>query len=125
VHRGQVVGRATNRVVADGDPTAHAEMVALRMAAAALGTHDLSGAVLYATCHPCPMCLAAAWWARVDRVVHAATVAEAAAAGFDDARFWAAAADPAAGPCPVEHLPVAEASEALRAWAADPSRRPY
>lgn len=125
VHGGLVVGRGMNRVVADGDPTAHAEILALRAAADALGTHDLSGGVLYASCQPCPMCLAAVWWARLERVVHAATAAEAAAAGFDDARFWAAAADPASGPCPVEHVPLPQASEALRAWAADPRRRPY
>jgi guanine deaminase len=121
----RVVGRGANKVVVASDPTAHAELIALRAAATALGTHDLSGAVLYASCQPCPMCLAAAWWARVERVVHAATAAQASAAGFDDLRFWVAMADPAAGPCPLEHLPLPGAEDPLRAWAADPSRRPY
>jgi guanine deaminase len=125
VQGGEVVGRGLNRVVAAVDPTAHAELIALRAAATALGTHDLSGAVLYASCQPCPMCLAAAWWARVERVVHAVTAAEAAAAGFDDLRFWLAMADPAAGPCPVQHLPLPGAEEPLRTWAADPRRLPY
>jgi guanine deaminase len=125
VHGNRVVGAGANKVVVAGDPTAHAELVALRAAAAALGTHDLSGAVLYASCHPCPMCLAAAWWARVERVVHAATAAEAAAAGFDDVRFWVGAANPTAGPCLVQHLPLPGAEDPLRAWATDPRRRPY
>jgi guanine deaminase len=125
VHGDRVVGRGANKVVAASDPTAHAELVALREAAAALGPYDLSGAVLYASCRPCPMCLAAAWWARVERVVHAATTAEAAAAGFDDHRFWLAAADPDTGPCPVRHLPIPGADEPLRAWAVDPRRQPY
>lgn len=125
VHGNRVVGRGANKVVVANDPTAHAELVALREAAASLGTYDLADAVLYASCQPCPMCMAAAWWARVARVVHATTSAEAAAAGFDDLRFWRAAADPAAGPCPLQHLPVPGAEEPLRAWATDPRRRPY
>lgn len=125
VRRGEVVARGPNQVVAACDPTAHAEVLALRAAAAALGTHDLSGCSLYASCHPCPMCLAAAWWARVDRVVFATTTAEAASAGFDDARFWAAAADPSAGPCPTEHVPIPEGAEPFAAWAANPRRRSY
>ena len=125
VVRDRVVGRGTNQVVTTGDPTAHAELVALREAASSLGSHDLSGTVLDASCMPCPMCLAAAWWARVDRVVYAATAADAAAAGFDDARFWSAIVDPTAGPCPLEHLPLPGAAEPLRAWAVDPNRRAY
>jgi guanine deaminase len=125
VYGDRVVGRGANKVVAANDPTAHAELVALREAAATLRTYDLSGAVLYASCQPCPMCLAAAWWARVERVVHATTSAEAAAAGFDDVEFWEAAARPAAGPCPLRHLPIPGAEEPLRRWATDPRRRPY
>lgn len=77
-----------NRVTANNDPTAHAEVTAIRNACAALGTFDLSGAVLYTSCEPCPMCLASALWARVSRVVFAADRHEAAAAGFDDAVFY-------------------------------------
>ncbi|BCW20437.1 tRNA-specific adenosine deaminase [Arthrobacter sp. NtRootA9] len=77
-----------NRVTADNDPTAHAEVTAIRTACRELGTFDLSGAVLYTSCEPCPMCLASALWARVSRVVFAADRHDAASAGFDDAVFY-------------------------------------
>jgi guanine deaminase len=86
---GRVIGRGTNMVVPTGDPTQHAEIVAIREACRTLGTRELSGAVLYASCEPCPMCFGAAWWARVDRIVHAASRADAASAGFDDAAIYA------------------------------------
>jgi guanine deaminase len=91
----RVLGRGTNRVVAEGDPTLHAEVVAIRAACRAVGSFDLTGAVLYASCEPCPMCFGAAYWARVDRIVHAATRADAASAGFDDAEIYAEVAAPA------------------------------
>jgi guanine deaminase len=77
-----------NRVTANNDPTAHAEVTAIRAACTALGTFDLTGAVLYTSCEPCPMCLASALWARVSRVVFAADRQDAADAGFDDAAFY-------------------------------------
>ncbi|MFF2028887.1 nucleoside deaminase [Arthrobacter sp. NPDC058192] len=77
-----------NRVTATNDPTAHAEVTAIRRACSELGTFDLSGATLYASCEPCPMCLASALWARVARVVFAADRHDAASAGFDDAVFY-------------------------------------
>jgi guanine deaminase len=77
-----------NRVTADNDPTAHAEVTAIRTACRELGTFDLSGAVLYTSCEPCPMCLASALWARVQRVVFAADRHDAASVGFDDAVFY-------------------------------------
>lgn len=84
---GQVF-EGVNRVTANNDPTAHAEVTAIRNACAALETFDLSGAVLYSSCEPCPMCLASALWARIGRVVFAADRHDAAAAGFDDAAFY-------------------------------------
>lgn len=77
-----------NRVAADHDPTAHAEVLAIRAACVELGTHELPGAVLYASCEPCPMCLATALWARIDTVMFAAGRDDAARAGFDDAAFY-------------------------------------
>lgn len=77
-----------NRVTANNDPTAHAEVTAIRNACSQLGTFDLSGATLYTSCEPCPMCLASALWARVDRVYFAADRHDAARAGFDDAVFY-------------------------------------
>lgn len=84
---GRVI-QGNNRVTQDNDPTAHAEVTAIRRACAELGTFDLSGAVLYSSCEPCPMCLASALWARVDAVYFAADRHDAAAAGFDDAVFY-------------------------------------
>ena len=77
-----------NRVTADNDPTAHAEVTAIRTAFRELGTFDLSGATLYTSCEPCPMCLASALWARVGSVVYAADRHDAASVGFDDAVFY-------------------------------------
>ncbi|MEJ1089171.1 nucleoside deaminase [Microbacterium sp. Mu-80] len=77
-----------NRVTAGLDPTAHAEVTAIRSACQGLGTFDLTGAVLYTSCEPCPMCLAAALWARIARVHYAADRDDAADAGFDDALFY-------------------------------------
>lgn len=89
VRGAEIVGRGWNRVTSTNDPTAHAEVVAIRAAATALNTFSLAGCVLYTSCEPCPMCLAAAYWARVDRIVFAADRFDAAAAGFDDEQFYA------------------------------------
>ena len=77
-----------NRVTASNDPTAHAEVTAIRRACTELGTFELGGATLYTSCEPCPMCLASALWARVGRVVFAADRHDAASVGFDDAVFY-------------------------------------
>ena len=84
VKDGRIIGEGVNQVVPTGDPTAHAEVVAIRAACKALGTHVLDGAVIYTSCEPCPMCLGAAWWARVKEIVYANDRADAAAIGFDD-----------------------------------------
>jgi guanine deaminase len=81
---GKVVGRGHNRVTLDNDPTAHAEVVAIRDACRNLATFRLDGCMLYVSCEPCPMCLSAAYWARLDGVYYAATREQAAEAGFDD-----------------------------------------
>ncbi|MBN2576538.1 MAG: nucleoside deaminase [Deltaproteobacteria bacterium] len=87
VRDGVVVGKASNAVIANRDPTAHAEVLAIRAACAALGSHQLAGCDVYASCEPCPMCLGAVLWARPRALYFAATRADAAAAGFDDAAF--------------------------------------
>ncbi|MFN3874480.1 MAG: nucleoside deaminase [Flavobacteriales bacterium] len=84
VKDGEVIGRGNNRVTSSNDPTAHAEVVAIREACQALGDFQLTGCTLYTSCEPCPMCLGAIYWARPDRIVFAATRADAADAGFDD-----------------------------------------
>ena len=126
VQGGEVVGRGRNRVLADHDPTAHAEVLAVRDACRHLGTHDLSGCTVYASSEPCPMCLGALFWARVSRIVFAVDRAGAAAAGFDDAFFYDQMERPAAErDVPTEHRPVPEARKVMEAWAARPDRRSY
>lgn len=84
----KLVAEGWNQVTSSADPTAHAEVVAIRQACKALNHFSLAGCVLYTSCEPCPMCLAAAYWARVDRIVFAAGRADAAAIGFDDAFIY-------------------------------------
>ncbi len=84
VRDGQIIGRGWNQVTTAKDPTAHAEVMAIRAACELLDTHDLSGCEIYASCEPCPMCFAAIHWARLTRLHFAATSGDAAAAGFDD-----------------------------------------
>lgn len=88
VKDGVVVGKGCNRVTSTNDPTAHAEVVAIREACQALGTYQLAGCTVYTSCEPCPMCLGALYWARPDRVVFAATKEDASDAGFDDAFIY-------------------------------------
>lgn len=90
VHGGGVVAASHNQVWQSGDPTAHAEVTAIRTACARLGTIALAGCTLFSTCEPCPMCMAAIHWARVERVVFGAAIADAAAAGFHELRLPAA-----------------------------------
>jgi tRNA(Arg) A34 adenosine deaminase TadA len=126
VRDGRVVGEGRNRVVPACDPTAHAEIEALRRAAGELGTHDLTGCVVYASAEPCPMCAGALHWARVERVVYAAGRETAAAAGFDDERlFRELALPPAERAVPARQELAAEGRAPFEAWAAYPDRVPY
>jgi tRNA(Arg) A34 adenosine deaminase TadA len=84
VHDGKIIAEAANTVTTTNDPTAHAEVNAIRAAARALGTFTLADCQLYTSCEPCPMCLAAAHWARMDAIYYGASAADAARAGFDD-----------------------------------------
>jgi guanine deaminase len=85
---GEVIGRGANCVTLHNDPTAHAEVQAIREACQAINDFSLVGATLYSSCEPCPMCLAASYWARLGRIVFAASRDEAAAIGFDDAEIY-------------------------------------
>ncbi|HET9696959.1 MAG TPA: nucleoside deaminase [Terriglobales bacterium] len=84
VKNGKVISSTHNTVWHDTDPTAHAEVNAIRRAAKAISNIDLTGTVMYTTCEPCPMCLSAIHWAKIDRVVYGATIADAAGAGFNE-----------------------------------------
>ncbi len=88
VRNGEIVARGWNRVTSTNDPTAHAEIVAIRDACRRLGTFSLAGCDIYASCEPCPMCFAAIYWSRLERVYYAATCEDATVAGFDDAPFY-------------------------------------
>ncbi|HUO32640.1 MAG TPA: nucleoside deaminase [Bryobacteraceae bacterium] len=117
VKEGAVIASGVNMVAASNDPTAHAEIVAIREACRALGTFQLTGCDIYATCEPCPMCLGAIYWARAARVFCAATNQDAAAAGFDDSYIYGElAAPPAARRIPTIYLMREQAGRAFEAW---------
>jgi len=84
VKDGEVIAASGNKVVPNNDPTAHAEVSAIRLACQKLGTYSLEGCVIYTSCEPCPMCLGAIYWARLDHIYYANTKIDAAAIGFDD-----------------------------------------
>jgi len=88
VKDGEIIGHGWNRVTSANDPTAHAEIMAIREACSKLGTFSLAGCEIYASCEPCPMCLSAIYWARLDTLHFAASRSDAAAAGFDDALLY-------------------------------------
>lgn len=114
---GRIIAEGVNRVTSTNDPTAHAEIVAIRAACTALATFSLAGCTIYASCEPCPMCLAAIYWARLDALVFAAGRADAARIGFDDARIHDEIARPVdARALPARVLLADEARAVLSAW---------
>lgn len=125
VKDGKVIGRGVNRVTARHDPTAHAEVTAIREACATLGTHDLSGCELYASCEPCPMCLGAALWSRVDKLYYAATRFDAAAAGFDDAHFYRILDQPELLTRFAHHHNILESLAPFNQWAEEEDKELY
>ncbi|MDX1510652.1 MAG: nucleoside deaminase [Nitriliruptorales bacterium] len=124
--RGHVaIGEGWNRVLARPDPTAHAEVEAIRAAAEAIGSHRLDGAVAYASSEPCPMCWTALRWARIERLVYAAGREAATRIGFDDARFWSDDAEGGADTLEVTQMLEDEASVVMDAWGRTPGRQLY
>lgn len=121
-----IIGEGWNQVTSACDPTAHAEIQAIRSACDATGEYALQGATVYVNCEPCPMCLAAMYWARVDRVVFASTRDAAARAGFDDARIYAELElPPAERSLITEHVPREEALAVFAEWADKDDKVPY
>ncbi|MCL4283454.1 MAG: nucleoside deaminase [Flavobacteriales bacterium] len=119
VKDGQVVGQGNNRVTSSNDPTAHAEVVAIRAACAQLNSFQLDGCTVYTSCEPCPMCLGALYWARPARIVYAATREDAADAGFDDSFIYAELPlPPAERRYAMEHGCREEAQAVFGAWKA-------
>jgi guanine deaminase len=126
VEGGTILGSGVNRVTRDNDPTAHAEVTAIRDACASRGDFRLAGTVLYTSCEPCPLCLSAALWARVDRVVYAADRYDAARGGFDDLEFYELfLKDRASWPTAVHGLDLAEAATPFDAWLSHSTRVTY
>ncbi|HVP65690.1 MAG TPA: nucleoside deaminase [Anaeromyxobacteraceae bacterium] len=123
---GRVVGEGVNRVTSSNDPTAHAEVVAIRAASAALGRFDLSGCEIYASCEPCPMCLAAVYWARIDRVYYGNARGDAARIGFDDAEIYDEVGKAIEGRrLPMVRLLSAEARASFDEWERKPDKVRY
>lgn len=123
---GEIVGTGTNRVTPDCDPTAHAEVNAIRAAASRLGTFDLSGCEIYSSCEPCPMCLGAIYWAHLDKVYYANTKDDAKDIGFDDSFIYDELALPRDGRrLPAEALMRSEAIRAFELWRSKEDKTEY
>lgn len=117
VKDGKIIARGANQVTATNDPTAHAEVVAIRAACSALNSFQLTGCTLYTSCEPCPMCLGAIFWARLDAVYFANTQHDAAHIGFDDSFIYEQiACAPDHRTIPMKQLMRDQALEAFRAW---------
>ena len=123
---GRIVGEGSNRVVPTAEPSAHAEMVAIRAACRTLSTHVLAGATIYTTCEPCPMCLGAIWWARISEIVYGNSRHDAAAIGFDDDAIYREVARPLAERAiPLRQLLPTEAVRVFHVWTDKPDRVSY
>ncbi len=126
VRDGAILARGWNRVLASHDPTAHAEIEAIRAACASLGQFHLTECLLYASCEPCPMCLGAIYWARIKGVFYAATRADAAAAGFADERLYRELPlPPDARSIPFTRIPLPSAEQVFAEYNARPGKGLY
>jgi tRNA(Arg) A34 adenosine deaminase TadA len=126
VKAGKVVGRGWNRVLVSNDPTAHAEVEAIRAAARKLKRFDLSDCVIYASCQPCPMCLSAIYWAGIRRVVYANTAVEAARIGFADQFIYDEfARPPGKRKLKAVRVKSSQAAKVFREWVEKADKKPY
>ena len=126
VKDGKIIGEGANRVTATNDPTAHAEIMAIRAACRTLGSFQLTGCDLYTTCEPCPMCLGAIYWSRPARVFYAGIAADAADAGFDDAFIYEELQrPPQSRRIPMTQLLREEALAVFMAWKQQPNKTQY
>ncbi|GAA1976613.1 nucleoside deaminase [Amycolatopsis minnesotensis] len=126
VRAGSVIAAGTNQVTPTLDPTAHAEVVAIRAACRAVGDFQLTGCVLVSSCEPCPLCISAALWARVDKVLYAADRDDAAVAGFDDRAFYDLfTTSRESWPVPVAKLSTVDHRAPFDAWLSKPDRLAY
>lgn len=126
VENGQIIAEGHNQVTSCNDPTAHAEVVAIREACKAKGTFDLSGCEIYASCEPCPMCLSAIYWARLDRIYYANTRDDAARIDFDDSLIYdEVAKSPEDRNIPMTHVPLDDALAVFDEWENKEDKIPY
>jgi len=126
VKNGRVVAEGANRVTATNDPTAHAEVIAIRQACSRLGTFELKECELYTSCEPCPMCLGAIYWARLDRIYYGSLAADAAHAGFDDSFIYREIEQPfSARKIPMVQMMREQALAGFRAWMEKPNKIRY
>jgi guanine deaminase len=126
VRGGEIVASGANLVTSTNDPTAHGEITAIRNACAALGSFELYGCQIYSSCEPCPMCLAAIYWARLEAIFYGCCAADAAAAGFDDAFLYGEMKFPIdKRKIPAVNLLPGEAISAFDAWRAQFDRIDY
>ncbi len=126
VQNDKVIGSGHNRVTLDNDPTAHAEVSAIRHACKTLNDFKLAGCTLYASCEPCPMCMSAIYWARIDRVVYAAKGSDASAAGFDDTLISQELCKPYdQRSIQIEHLKCDEHDECFKKWITKTDKTEY
>src|SRR6267154_1259037 len=126
VKDGRVLAEGTNRVTSANDPTAHAEIIAIREACRALGDFQITSCDLYTTCEPCPMCLGAIYWARPARVFYAGVAADAADAGFDDAFIYEELRrPPESRRIPMTQLMREESLAIFAAWKQQPNKTQY
>ena len=122
----QIIAEASNRVTATKDPTAHAEVLAIREACRKLGDFELKGCEIYTSCEPCPMCFGAIYWARLSRIYFANTAEDAAKIGFDDSFIYCELKQPhAQRRVPMIQIMRAEALAGFRAWIEKPDKVPY
>ena len=119
VRNGQIIATGVNLVTSTNDPTAHAEMMAIRAACKELGDFRLAGCVVYTSCEPCPMCLAALYWSRCDAIFYGNSAADASAAGFDDSLLYAEVSRPIdQRRIPMKRLLANQAMESFNTWRA-------
>ena len=126
VKDGNMIAEAANQVTSTKDPTAHAEILAIREACAKLGAFDLQGCEIYTSCEPCPMCLGAIYWARIDKVFFGNLAEDAAKIGFDDSAIYGELTQPhAQREIPMIQMMREEAQAAFRAWEENPGKIRY
>jgi guanine deaminase len=126
VKDGAVIAESANQVTSAKDPTAHAEILAIRAACAKLGVFELQGCEIYASCEPCPMCLGAIYWARLSRIYFASASADASRIGFDDSLIYGEIAQPLAHrSIPMVQMMREQALAAFRAWEGQANKTVY